>query len=184
MKKTVVKKKEAANAMREFVNNASSLTYYCGTKKSHIAIKKDTEFAAKVYSICINSDLPNHTIYYNFEQLKVKPIKYFRTSWSEVDPIIKGFANVTLALLHELGHLHTQDDVLLSGYTTQDKNRDCNEITETAKDLKDANQRYFLLKDEMTATMWAIDWLHNAENRKIAKAFEKKFFACCKQIDK
>ena len=183
MKKTVVKKRDAVNAMREFVNNASSLTYCGNTKKSHITMRKDTDFAAKVYDMCINSDLPNHTIYYNFEQLKVKPLKYFRTSWSAVDPIIKGFATVTLTLLHELGHLHTQDDVLLSGYSTQDKNRDCNEITETATDLKDANQRYFLLKDEMTATMWAIDWLHNAENRKMAKTFEKKFFACCEQID-
>ena len=180
MKKTVVKKRDAVNAMREFVNNASSLTYCGNTKKSHITMRKDTDFAAKVYGMCINSDLPNHTIYYNFEQLKTKPINYFRTSWSAVDPIIKGFADVTIALLHELGHLHTQDDVLLSGYSTQDKNRDCDEITKTAQDLKDANQRYFSLKDETIATMWAIDWLHNAENRRMAKAFEKKFFACCK----
>ena len=183
MKKTVVKKREAVNAMRKFVNNASSLTYCGNTKKSHITMRKDTDFAAKVYGMCINNDLPNHTIYYNFEQLKTKPINYFRTSWSAVDPIIKGFADVTIALLHELGHLHTQDDVLLSGYSTQDKNRDCDEITKTVQDLKDANQRYFSLKDEMTATMWAIDWLHNAKNRKMAKAFEKKFFACCEQID-
>lgn len=169
--------------MREFVNNASSLTYCGNTKKSHITMRKDTDFAAKVYGMCINSDLPNHTIYYNFEQLKTKPINYFRTSWSAVDPIIKGFADVTIALLHELGHLHTQDDVLLSGYSTQDKNKDCDEITKTAQDLKDANQRYFSLKDETIATMWAIDWLHNAENRRMAKAFEKKFFACCEQID-
>ena len=35
---------------------------------------------------------------------------------------------------------------------------------------------YFLLPDEVVATKWAIDWLENAENRKLAKAFEKEFF--------
>lgn len=180
MKKTVVKKREAVNTMREFVNNASSLTYCCGTKKSHITMKKDTNFSALVYNSEINNDLPNHTIYYNFDELKTKPISYFRTSWSAVDSILKGFSDVTIVLLHELGHLHTQDDVLASGYTIEKRKAEWEEISKTIKNTKEANQHYYLMTDEMIATLWAIEWLHNTENRKMAKAFEKKFFACCK----
>ena len=40
------------------------------------------------------------------------------------------------------------------------------------------NYAYFTLPDETAATEWAINWLSDAENRKKAKAFEKKFFAC------
>lgn len=183
MKKTVVKKRDAVNAMREFINNASSLTYCCGAKKSHIAMKKDTSFAALVYNAQINSDLPNHTIYYNFNELKSEQIKNFRACWTAVDPILKGFATITITLLHELGHLHTQDDVLALGYTEKERKAEWEKISKTIKDIIEANQYYYLMTDERTATMWAIDWLHNAENRRMAKAFEKKFFACCKQID-
>lgn len=183
MKKTVVKKRDAVNAMRKFVNNASSLTYCCGTKKSHITMKKDDVFAALVYDSQINNCLPNHTIYYNFEQLNTKSIKSFRVCWSAVDSILKGFSDITIVLLHELGHLHTQDDILALGYTLEKRKAEWEEISNTIKDAKEANQHYYLMTDEMTATKWAIDWLHNAENRKMAKAFEKKFFACCEQID-
>jgi O-antigen/teichoic acid export membrane protein len=44
----------------------------------------------------------------------------------------------------------------------------------------DVAMMYFLLPDEMSATDWAVEWLQDAEHRRIAKAFEKKFFACFK----
>lgn len=184
MKKKVVNRREAVNAMREFVNEASSLTYCSAMKKAHITMKKDTEdygFAALVYwGWGINSTLKNHTIYYNFESLNHKPVSYFRSCWSEVNPIVKGFANVTIALLHELGHLHCQDDIILSGYTREQKQVELDEIAETAQNLEELNMKYFLLQDELTASLWAIEWLKDAEHRKMAKRFEKKFFACCK----
>ena len=39
------------------------------------------------------------------------------------------------------------------------------------------NYAYFMLPDEDLATSWAIQWLEeSAENRRIAKQFEKEFF--------
>ena len=42
------------------------------------------------------------------------------------------------------------------------------------------NFEYFKLPDEKAATDWAIEWLSHPENRRKAKEFEKKFFACFK----
>lgn len=39
-------------------------------------------------------------------------------------------------------------------------------------------EEYYFLPDERAATEWAIEWLKNSENRKIAKKFEKEFFEC------
>lgn len=184
MKKKVVNKRDAVKAMREFANEASSLTCGSTDKKSRINMRKDVEnygFATLTYNAPINSDLPSHTIFYNFESLYTRPVSIFRIYWTEVAPIFNGFANVTLVLLHELGHLHTQDNVLYNGYDIKQKNKEWQEIENTAQNLEEANARYFLLQDEMTATLWAIDWLKDAEHRKLAKRFEKKFFACCKQ---
>ena len=52
------------------------------------------------------------------------------------------------------------------------------ENREKYKDCVSLNNAYFQMPDETAATEWAIKWLSNPENRKIAKAFEKKFFAC------
>ena len=183
MKRQVINKRDAVKAMREFANEASSLTCGINNKKSYISMRKDVEnygFATLTYNAPINSDLPSHTIFYNFESLYTRPVSIFRIYWTEVAPIFNGFANVTLVLLHELGHLHTQDDVILSGYAIKQKEAEWDEIYKTAQSLEEANARYFLLQDEMTATLWAIDWLKDAEHRKLAKRFEKKFFACCK----
>ena len=43
--------------------------------------------------------------------------------------------------------------------------------------LAEANNKYFDFFDEACATEWAMMWLSDPNNRKIAKHFEKKFFA-------
>lgn len=94
----------------------------------------------------------------------------------------RGFAKITLTLLHELGHVETFSQLPC------DYNREkiIYEIKQKAKEeglnIWDANMRYYFpLYDETLATEWAIKWLQNPQNRKIAKKFEKEFFACVKK---
>ncbi len=100
--------------------------------------------------------------------------KLFRKDFEKRCQIGKGFADITISILHEMGHTVTQKDL------PEDYNRFIalkrvyqEGITDTEK-----NSRYFSMLDETFATNWAIKWLQNPENRKIAKTFEKKFFAC------
>ena len=100
--------------------------------------------------------------------------KLFRKDFEKRCRIGKGFSDVTISILHEIGHTITQK------YLPEDYSRFMalkrvyqKGITETEKNI-----RYFSMLDETLATNWAIDWLQNPENRKIAKTFEKKFFAC------
>ena len=74
----------------------------------------------------------------------------------------KGFANVTLSILHEVGHWMTRYDIDWDEYFAEQENV--------------YGQDYFNLKAERVATDWAIAWLSNPENRKIAKAFEVEYF--------
>lgn len=95
-------------------------------------------------------------------------------------PLARGFGHITLSLLHELGHFVTAPN--FQGYDRcaamielRNKAKENNlSISETNKQL------YFRLPEETAATDWAIMWLQDKENRKIAKAFEKQFFACFK----
>ena len=94
----------------------------------------------------------------------------------------KGFAKITLTLLHELGHLETLSQIS----NDYDREKSILEIRRKAHEENlnfwDINMKYyFSLHDEMLATEWAIKWLQNPQNRKIAKAFEKEFFACVKK---
>ena len=100
--------------------------------------------------------------------------KYFRRDFINRCPLARGFADVTLSVLHEIGHRMTEDLI------PENYNREHAEIIcfLDADSLEEANKNYFKLPDEAAATNWAIEWLSDPENRKIAKAFEKKFFAC------
>lgn len=88
--------------------------------------------------------------------------KDFRTDFVRRCPIGKGFANVTLSILHEIGH-HFNREVFI--FMT---------------DVKAYNEAqgfdHFKFPCEIVATDWAINWLQSPKNRKIAKAFEKEFF--------
>lgn len=96
----------------------------------------------------------------------------FQNHFRKMFPEAKGFADVTICLLHELGHLSSQQK--FDGFDREETLRKIYE--QVPPHLR--NAYYFMMPDEMNATIWAINWLKNPENRKIAKRFEKKFFAC------
>lgn len=184
MTKTCVHPVRAVNLMRDFANTVSTLE--CVTDdgsmmKTPIQFRKDKNgFATRTLWTMPMKFLNPAIIYYNIDELNSKPMQIFRYYWSEVCPMFKGFASVTLALLHELGHLHTQDNVLATGYTYEERQRRYAEIYEKYDTLLDLNAEYYLLPDELSATLWAIEWLKDSNHRKMAKAFEKKFFKCFK----
>lgn len=88
----------------------------------------------------------------------------FRKNFCDRCSIAKGFSNVTLSILHECGHFMTQEIFCFGAYA---KYRD-----NAGTDMTE----YMAIPYEMIATQWAICWLNNPANRKIAKRFEKKFF--------
>lgn len=76
----------------------------------------------------------------------------------------QGFANVTLSILHEIGHAKTKWD---GGNVFDDFNK---------RQRIKTQKQYMLLESERRATDWAIQWLYSAEHRRLAKQFEKEFF--------
>lgn len=87
--------------------------------------------------------------------------KEFRYDFVERCPLARGFANVTISILHEIGHHFHREEYIFCDY---------NEY-ENAKSFD-----HFRLPCEMVATDWAIAWLQDAQNRKVAKQFEHEFF--------
>ena len=90
--------------------------------------------------------------------------------------LTKGFANITLVLLHELGHFCTYYDTF--NWDNDKRKARIEEIDRQYKTRREKNFAYFKMPDETAATDWAITWLQDPEHRKMAKSFEKKFFAC------
>lgn len=88
--------------------------------------------------------------------------KLFRKDFIRRCPLARGFANVTISILHELGHWMTADEVDWEEYFAEQENV--------------FGQDYFNLKAERIATDWAIAWLSDPENRRVAKAFEVEYF--------
>lgn len=86
--------------------------------------------------------------------------KLFRKDFITRCPVAKGFADVTLTILHEFGHWFTRSAMDVTVY-----------------DYLVANiENYYANPYEMLATQWAICWLLCPANRKIAKVFEKNYF--------
>ena len=87
--------------------------------------------------------------------------RLFRKDFVARCPLARGFADVTLSILHEVGHHFNREAYIFC-------------------DPKEYNNAkgvdHFKLPCEMVATDWAIQWLQNAQNRKIAKAFERAYF--------
>jgi len=84
--------------------------------------------------------------------------KMFRKDFIRRYPSARGFANVTLSVLHELGHHFTREI-----YLNADKVEG------------DTMEEHLTLPSEVVATDWAIAWLQDPINRKTAKAFEKEY---------
>lgn len=183
--------------MRDFINEIHELTYTASylppkTKENetiddflermHNMIEVEEPMSVKMiyrkkgFAVLANTeeeqDSGVFTFFYNLEDLWCKGHFQFSKDFFSRCPMGRGFASITLAILHELGHKNSQQN--FDGY---------NRI-EAIKKIENTfprgliNFEYFKLPDEKAATDWAIEWLQSAENRKKAKKFEKKFFAC------
>jgi len=87
--------------------------------------------------------------------------KIFRRDFVARCPLARGFSNPTISVLHELGHFFT-----LHNFPNENWEDDDNMTTE----------EHIKVPCEVAATNWAIEWLQNADNRKVAKAFERELF--------
>ena len=161
-------------AMENFLNEIHDVKDRRGNRIRCVMVHQQ-EPTFCVYAADIGKSMMR--IGYSLENLWRKTPHYFTNNFRSRCTMSHGFADVTLCLLHELGHLSSQQK--FKGY---DRRQEMSKI-QTQLWLKEitlaqANEIYFQFPDENAATMWAIEWLSNAENRKIAKAFEKRFFAC------
>lgn len=142
-----------------------------------VTFKKSNRFA-----YCVRDDNadPEVIIFYNFEELFCKGSKEFRQDFTRRCPAAKGFADVTIAILHELGHAATNFDDDLANFNRSAAldELETKWMATHKKGERGFNFEYFKMPDETAATDWAIKWLQNPEHRKIAKAFEKQFFSC------
>lgn len=195
-KRKLIKPRKVVWVMRDFVNSINSVTYtdYILPPKTtenqtkeelfaRLRSAQEVEYLAKIvlrqspkdrgFAIC-TSDIGDPTIsmWYDIEELWCRGSAQFARDFYSRCPMGRGFATITITLLHELGHIHSQQE--FDGYDRAAAIRDLQE----RYTKKVINFEYFKLPDEMAATNWAIEWLSNAENRKIAKAFEKEFFKC------
>ena len=84
--------------------------------------------------------------------------KAFRRDFVKRCPMARGFSNVTLSILHEIGHHFNREAYIFSDANEEDY------------------ESHFALPYEIVATDWAIAWLQNPEHRKTAKAFERQYF--------
>lgn len=154
--------RKMTDAMRTFIRIAS--------QDKTAGIKKDI-------CCCAYISQPKIKIGYNIDQLFNSSQKQFRADFVSRHPSARGFADITIVLLHEIGHYKTCHNDF------GDYNRELTILQLRRKYSRDTiNFEYFKLPDEMAATKWAIDWLSMPENRKAAKKFEKKFFASFKKI--
>ena len=170
--------RKAQKIMQEFLNVASDLVYYDEDDevyyKTFIQLHKGDCFQADVADVIGNDEVQD--IYYNFPELFAKSSKIYRKFWTEKYPMLKGFSDITISLLHELGHTETNDRIRPS-FSIDEREATMEDLDNRNLSYKALNHLYFMLPDEKAATEWAVQWLSKGKNRKIAKKFEKKFFA-------
>lgn len=191
-KQTLIHPRKVVWVMRDFINTIHELTYLTYTPlpaienesledfwKRLCALEEKEERAkvkmipGKGFAACTDDvGTEEFRICYNIAELWCHGSRQFAQDFFSRCPMGRGFASVTLTILHELGHLHAPQE--FDGYDRAEA------IHQLKKNYpsRTINFEYFKLPDEKAATDWAIEWLSNAQNRKIAKAFEKKFFAC------
>lgn len=196
-RQTLIHPRKVVWVMRDFINTIHELTYLAYTPLPAIenesvedfwerfcAIEEKEERAkvkmisGKGFAACPNDvGAEEFRIFYNIAELWCHGSRQFAQDFCSRCPMGRGFASVTLTILHELGHLHAQQE--FDGY---DRAEAIHQLRKNYSS-RTINFEYFKLPDEKAATDWAIEWLSSAQNRKIAKAFEKKFFACFAKKD-
>lgn len=96
---------------------------------------------------------------------------YVSAHMTHRDSSTRGFSQITRILLHEFGHHMTHADVMrLYGGIS--------EMNKFYKGAQGNQARYVRVPAEWVATQWGIEWLQDPDHRKIAKRFEKRFWAC------
>ena len=170
--------RKAQKIMKKFVNEASDIIYLTEDdtyEKIEILVQKGKDFSAESPETVL--DWSELVITYNFDELYDKSAKLFRAYWTERYPIVKGFADITISLLHELFHLEVNDEIRKT-FTYDDRELALYDLYHTPISDEERNRIYFGLPDEAAATKGAIKWLSVKENAKKAKKFEKEFFKC------
>lgn len=164
--------RKIVKVMRDFINVAHGLTYGENNCNVDCGLKKLSNVNFCSY---FDPDAPNtFWIGYNFGTLEDKQTRETYKNFIERFPSGRGFATITLILLHEIGHAYHPR----SSFENYDKEKAMEEIYEIANTQVERQKLYMKLPDEYAATEWAIDWLKDPEHRKIAKRFEKQFFEC------
>lgn len=153
--------------MEEFLNeilSAKDIERYAAVRKGKDGFK----------TFPYDNDTPIIVIEYDFRNMACndKAAKFFMEYFYSLAPYTKGFSEVTISLLHELGHNLTAHKLPKS----YDKGAEMAKIFNEKDSLGVWCWKYFQMKDEKLATNWAVKWLSKEENRKMAKKFEKKFF--------
>ena len=182
----LINPRKVVRVMNEFVNQVHTPTYTTVTIPAQVKPNETTEeflerlenaeeeyhpAEFKVVKKCefcamLGDDGPVQRIGYNLHDLSTFGSKQFRIAFVDRFPSGKGFADITITLLHEVGHFASEQN--FEGYNRKDALK----VIDTVP-LYFRNFAYFELPDENSATQWAIDWLSNPTNRKIAKAFEQ-----------
>lgn len=153
------------NLMRKFLADSHNLTYH--NVKRSIILRKDP--CGGFSTNLTDENTPFIQIFYDLEEHEEDEI--FRNFVISLDSSMQEFANITLSLLHEMGHnIHRNKTFSYDRNKMLEKNRN------EAKSEEELQFNYFRLPDELAATKWAINWLKKSENRLLAKKFEKDFF--------
>ena len=194
IKRELIKPRKVVWVMRDFINEIHGLTYmniclpyienedtdewferFRNATEEEIPSRVKMTRSKRGFAVWpVEKDDPEFHFFYNLDELYCKGSKQFAQDFFSRCPMGRGFASVTITILHELGHMNAQQS--FEGYNRIEA------IEELRKNFprETINFEYFKLPDEKAATDWAIEWLSHPENRRKAKEFEKKFFACFK----
>lgn len=88
--------------------------------------------------------------------------KLYRKYFIEHCPMGRGFAHVTISILHEIGHHFNREIYLFETDPIEYENAH--------------GYDHYNFPCERVATEWAYEWLKDPEHRRVAKQFEKDFF--------
>lgn len=165
--------RKCSKLMKDFLTAASDLVEEVELNDDVLEVKRFVSLTKGRYGFRAYLGAHEVKIEYDFSKMSEIGSREFRRNIVMRDESMKGFSNVTLSLLHELGHFATEDAVPV-GYNRFQAQAQYKKWG--GEDYRLLNLMYFSLPDEWLATQWAIDWLSDEENRKRAKRFEREFF--------
>ena len=121
--------------------------------KDHVIITRSDEWSSSMIDYH-----PRITIPYDLTKSD-EGDRLFRLDFIRRCPIAVEFSDVTLSLLHEIGH-HFNREIFIFANKLEG----------------DTHEEHFALPHEVAATDWAIAWLQDETNRKVAREFERDLF--------